>query len=67
MVKKCKQCHNLFTVGLNGIADGRCDKCAGVQRDREGYAWFAWETEHTYQDVETERIYTVTRAEAFGG
>lgn len=65
MKSRCKQCHTTFVVGVNGLSDGRCDNCAGVQRDSKGYAWFFWEKSHMYQDVETGEIETVNRVDAF--
>lgn len=44
MKAKCKKCGMKITVGENGIvnpADNKshlCDGCAGITRDRKGYA-----------------------------
>ncbi len=62
-IKRCPHCRKHYTLGVNGVK-GRCDQCAGVKRDRDGYAWRNYETKHTYQDVETGQIFTVTRSEA---
>lgn len=66
MKKRCKECHKTFTVGVNGLSNGLCDTCQGIQRDNTGYFWHPWETSQTYQDCETGAVSTTTRDEAFG-
>jgi len=61
----CPKCGNEYQMGRDGATDG-CDKCLGIERDREGFAWLPEETEHRYMRLADETIYTVTRAEAFG-
>lgn len=51
-------------MGYNGTVDG-CDKCTGVKRDKNGYAWDPGERVHLYQDIETGEITKVKRADAF--
>lgn len=34
----CKKCGKKFILGYNGVCN-KCDKCAGVKRDKNGYAW----------------------------
>lgn len=65
MIKKCKQCHSLYTVGKNGLSDGRCDKCAGVQRAPNGDAWFWWEQSQTRMGVDSGNIREVSREEGW--
>ena len=43
VAKKCKRCKKWFDLGVSGIAGGLCDKCAGITRDAEGNALYAWE------------------------
>lgn len=64
-INKCKRCRGLYHVGYNGLGNGLCDKCAGVSRDQNGYAWTSGERAQIYQDTETGLIETVTREEAF--
>lgn len=61
----CPKCGKPFSMGDNGTVDG-CDGCTGVQRDRNGYAWFPDETEQVYLDENTGELLAVTREEAFG-
>lgn len=49
VIKKCPKCRRLYRLGWNGIR-GQCDKCAGVKRDREGYAWMPGQREMKLQD-----------------
>lgn len=62
----CTICGKKFDMGRNGICDpDRCDTCAGVRRDVNGYAWEPDEQEHKYQHVRTGEVTTVRRDEAF--
>lgn len=62
----CVKCGRQFEMGLNGICDpDRCDDCAGIQRDDNGYAWEPDEQEHHYQHVGTGQHSTVSRKDAF--
>lgn len=56
----CHICGNEFVPGVNGTIEG-CDKCCGVRRDRNGYAWFPREKYHTYMDINSKKVYTVKR------
>lgn len=63
----CPKCKKHFRMGVSGTVDG-CDKCTGVKRDKNGYAWHPDEQEQTYEPIggsEKDR-FTVTRAQAFG-
>lgn len=68
----CSKCGKRFDLGWEGIFDEQeqpiCDKCAGVERDGDGYAWMPGQTEMTLVDPDDlENINTITREEAFGG
>lgn len=75
MAKKvvCKikgpHCLGTFRMGYDGTVDG-CDPCTGIQRDKNGYAWDAGETEQTYRPNgapdDGSQDFTVTRRQAFG-
>lgn len=61
----CTICGKKFDMGRNGICDpDRCDDCAGVERDDNGYAWEPDEQEHQYLHINTGEITTVKRGEA---
>jgi hypothetical protein len=60
----CPTCKKEYSMGYDGTVDG-CDKCQGIIRDGNDYAWKPGENEHNYKDVATGRVYTVTRKEAF--
>jgi predicted nucleic acid-binding Zn-ribbon protein len=60
----CK-CGKKFTLGVNGTIAG-CDKCTGVERDKDGYVWHLFEADQERMDVATGEISVVTRREAFG-
>lgn len=51
-VKTCPKCHKKFTLGVDGVEDQdgviKCDACAGVVRDANGYAWFPNEVSAMY-------------------
>lgn len=63
MIKKCKKCGKVFVMGVNGTVNG-CDECQGIVRDKSGYFWLPDERQHTYLDIETDMLITVSRAEA---
>jgi hypothetical protein len=62
----CQNCKKHFRMGVSGTVDG-CDKCTGVKRDKNGYAWYPDEKEQTYEPIggsEKDR-FTVNRAQTF--
>jgi hypothetical protein len=61
----CQKCGKECVLGVNATRYG-CDECTGVKRDEKGYIWLPGEDVHTYKDLETGEIWTVTRAEALG-
>jgi len=61
---RCPHCLRTYQLGLDGVG-GSCDQCAGIKRDRQGYAWYWYESIHTYQSIETGETRIVARAEAF--
>ena len=66
MIVECRKCKSNFLMGVNGTVYG-CDKCTGVERDKNGYAWKPGEQEHVYEPVggtEKDR-YAITREQAF--
>lgn len=63
--RTCKKCKRVYTVGIDGMGNGLCDDCAGVDRDAVGYDWRKHETSQTYQDCETGEVRTVAREDAF--
>lgn len=66
VTKRCPQCRTLYVLGDNGIK-GRCDKCAGIRRDRNGYAWHPGENSMTLLSTrDWVTVVTITRQEAFG-
>ena len=64
----CPKCKKHFRMGVSGTVDG-CDKCTGVKRDRNGYAWQPDEQEQTFAPIETSddesTWYKVSRNQAF--
>lgn len=64
VIEICPQCKREYRLGYDGVTDG-CDRCQGIQRDRDGHAWRNDETEHTYAPVDGSPEFTVTREEAF--
>ena len=64
----CNVCGELFDMGTNGVVvedKPTCDSCAGVKRDKDGFAWLPWEEELTLEDPETGEVMTITREKAF--
>lgn len=66
MTKKvCPHCKKKYNLGYNGVVEG-CDKCLGIKRDKQGYAWFPHDRTHTFHPNDGAPDYTVTRQQAFG-
>ena len=67
---KCPKCGQNFRMGYDGTVDG-CDKCTGVERDKDGYVWGKDEQVQTRVPIATANKmstwFKVTRAEAFKG
>lgn len=63
ILETCPKCGQTFEIGYNGTVDG-CDTCAGVQRDRDGYAWHKGEKYHIYQGVRTGKYSLTNRPHA---
>lgn len=51
-------------MGYNGTVDG-CDKCTGVERDQNGFAWMKGEKRKTLFDFKTNERTTISRPEEF--
>jgi hypothetical protein len=51
----CKLCKQEYILGFTGMIDG-CDKCLGIIRDSDGYAYKPNEKFITLQDVNTGEI-----------
>ena len=60
----CPKCKKQYNLGYNGVGEG-CDKCLGIERDKEGRAWYPGEKSHEYQPNNGSPAYTVTRKQAF--
>jgi Zn-finger nucleic acid-binding protein len=60
----CPKCGNGFRMGHNGTVDG-CDKCTGVTRDKNGFAWSPSDRVHAYEDIATGKTFKVKRTDAF--
>jgi hypothetical protein len=60
----CPKCNKKYNLGYNGVVSG-CDKCLGIQRDKQGHAWYPGEKSHTYKPNNCELEYKVTRKQAF--
>ncbi len=66
VIKKCPHCRAEYVLGEHGIK-GTCDRCAGIKRDKKGYAWHPGENIKIMCKVEDwPNVYVVTREEAFG-
>lgn len=55
VVLTCPNCSRPFTLGVDGAHNRErgleeCDRCAGVQRDKVGYAWCEGENETEFSD-----------------
>lgn len=55
VVLTCPHCSRPFTLGVDGAYNrerglDECDRCAGVQRDKVGYAWYEGENETEFSD-----------------
>lgn len=66
----CSKCGRSCALGYDAVGNYAkntvtCDACAGVERDRNGYAWHPGQTEKTYVDLDGNNPITVTREEAF--
>ena len=69
----CSKCGNKFSMGVNGIVVGddneveTCDKCAGVKRDKNGYAWQEDEQKLIFQrfGAGEDDFIEITREQAF--
>lgn len=68
MKKRCKQCHKTFTVGVNGLSNGLCDSCQGIQRDNtpENTMWRPWEQQKRLEHAFTGEVKVISRDDAFG-
>ena len=64
MTEKCKICNKNYKIGCAGTVNG-CDKCLGIQRDVNGYAWLPEETYQDYENVKTGKVTRVSRGDAF--
>jgi hypothetical protein len=62
----CPKCKKTYNLGYNGVDKG-CDTCEGIERDKQGHAWYPGEKSHTYKPNNGGQEYKVTRKQAFAG
>ena len=48
VMRICPRCNTPYELGLNGVWRG-CDRCLGIERDGDGYAWLPREKKRTWR------------------